>query len=106
MTDHTKAEPRQFSWLRPLYVCGWLTLSAIIAVCWNFGTASWHQRWQIDMLALTLGFLAAYYIGHHKAASVSVKSWLFVSVQALFSGLAYNFGVALYRVIKSALAGG
>lgn len=90
MTSNSLQEPRAFSWRRPLIVNATLALTFLAAAAANIVTAETSNYLQIDLLALTFGFLVAYVLRYHKQSTVSVRQWLFVAAQAVFAGWSYN----------------
>lgn len=98
MTLNSNSAPRAFSWRRPLIVNAWLALTFLIAALWNIATAQGSPYFQIDLLALTVGFLVIYVRGYHRNVKIAIREWLFMSAIALLSG-------ALYSAMKFALAG-
>lgn len=98
MTLNSNSTPRPFSWRRPLIVNAWLALTFLIAAGWNIAIAVRAPYLQLDLLALTIGFIATYVIGFHRQEAVAFRHWLFLSVIALAAG-------AIYAGIKYALIG-
>lgn len=98
MTLNSNSAPRAFSWRRPLIVNAWLAITFLIAAGWNVATAVGAPYLQLDLLALTIGFIATYVIGFHRQPAVAVWQWLFISAIALAAG-------AIYAGTKYALIG-
>lgn len=90
MTVNSIEQPRAFSWRRILVVNATLALTFLPAALANIATANSSSLLRIDLLALTIGFLASYILGHHKSAKVSARQWLSVSALAVVAGWSYN----------------
>lgn len=98
MTLNSNSTSRPFSWRRPLIVNAWLALTFLIAAGWNVAIAVSAPYLQLDLLALMIGFLAAYVIGFHRQEAVALREWVFICTIALAAG-------AIYAGIKYALIG-
>lgn len=98
MTLNSNSAPRAFSWRRPLIVNAWLALTFLIAALWNIATALGSPYLQIDLLALTVGFLIEYLRRYHRKSRIAVREWLLVSAVGVVSGL-------LFSAIKFGLIG-
>lgn len=89
MTVNSIEQPRAFSWRRILVVNATLALTFLAAALANIATANSSNLLRIDLLALTIGFLASYIIGHHKRPKVSARQWLSVCAVAIIAGWTY-----------------